>query len=175
MNLVGELNRAPCDLKKAFGACPHNPPRPFLPLLPCLLSSSWVHVVIKEDCWCVINLLKRKKKAKQETWFQPKPILILFYYFPLVRNKTLSNIFWKHVSQVHFSLKGENSASIICQWSSCSAGGSTRAEARELWVRKLSPTSFSLTMGKLSLSLPLHSTAKPVSPSANRWALALLT
>lgn len=87
-----ELTRALCDWKKAFGACPHN--HLGLPTLSSrLLSSSWVHVVIKEDCWCVINLLKSKNKAKQETWFQLKPILILFYYFPLVRNKTLSNIF----------------------------------------------------------------------------------
>jgi hypothetical protein len=72
---------------------------------PCLLSSSWVHVVIKEDCWCVINLLKRKKK--KTTWFQLKPILILFYYFPLVRNKTLSNIFWKHVLKCISLQRGE--------------------------------------------------------------------
>lgn len=50
--------------KRSFWCLSSQPPQP-TPCpphpLPSLLSSSWVHVVIKEDCWCVINLFKRKK------------------------------------------------------------------------------------------------------------------
>lgn len=71
--LVGEPNRALCDLKKAIGACPHSHLNLPLSVLPCLLSSSWVHVVIKEDCWCVINLFKKKRQTRNlvptETYF----------------------------------------------------------------------------------------------------------
>lgn len=44
MNPVRELTRAPCNLKKDLVLVP---PQPSLPVWHCLLSSSWVHVVIR--------------------------------------------------------------------------------------------------------------------------------
>lgn len=131
---------------------------PSLPVPSRLLSSSWVPVVIKQDCWCVINLFKRKQKAKQETWFQLKPILILFYYFPLVRNKTLSNVFWKHVSEVHFSSKGRTVSP------PSPVSGAAAWLAAGLWNR-VPPGSPYLEGGHPeSPHIP-----QPVSPPPRRW------
>lgn len=44
----------------------------------------------------------KQSKPTGNTMFPQLPLLILFYYFPLVRNKTVSNGFWKVASALAF-------------------------------------------------------------------------
>lgn len=89
-----------CLWSKGFWCLSTHPPQPFLPILP--VSSSWVHAVIKEDCWCVINLFKRRRKSKTRNFVPTKAYFNFILLFSSLEIKPLGmffgNMFLKCIS-----------------------------------------------------------------------------
>lgn len=95
------------------------------PLSPFLLLGSCCN---KEDCWCVINLFKRRKKSKTKNFVSTKAYFNFILLFSSLEIKPLGMFFfWKHVSEVHFSSKRAAPSSPVNGAVAMLVSGSARA------------------------------------------------